>query len=1240
MSTFSTQGAIMLGIIVVSFPTVARIFLSPYVLLLLSPLILVFIAVASVGLHVCIGHWLDSWQKNGRTSLSSAARPYAFSTPAAWQAVLTRSQWSQSAPQTFPPLYPESKMISSTLNDILILIVRDFVLTWYKDISSSPSFPTAVSSVLHSSLSKLLDRAESVDLAALLVNRILPKITAHIEQFRQSEMALRGAGLERRLTQSEELDILLASRYATKGGEKLHPAIDNLSTTFTKQTEEAHLRQLIDKVLPYMLPETEAKSQALKIVAREIASCSVLYPIMDMVADPDFWNRMIDDIRQVHHSLGGCGYTPAVRNVLEAQSPQPHNRMSTPPVAATTETITIRTDVRQFESFLRSINRCSSLLDARRLKNDIMGEIRRTRMLLGNHEKEDWINGEKTEDVVAFLDRLYTAKRTVEERIVMLGGEDELRKSTALDSGIRSGLTLRNILANPSLISYFMEFMDRRNRSLLVQFWLTVESFKNPLESVDSGSSGDEEEMIQDTSNFTTMNEDISMINDLYFSSTTPHPALSSISAKYVNRIQEFARSEVSPSLSSQRKVRRSVMRAQSQVEKAMEPDFEEFQRSELWFRVAGDMEVGSKKQSAPPSLTEGPTSVSPPALVGSSLPFHFSWGNHSTQSLPPRPEAAPMLRATSSGSQVSVDLSRRIPPPDMELLMSSVPDLSGSSRAPLFDDPDAEDQKIDKSQSNRMDAIQAALTDIIATDKEESQKSSKMTAPSLSARPRPSRNVASSSEPKRTAKLVETQRPVFEDDYDDEIDEIDDDGGDSEDKIEDATDPSSSFHSAGPGDLQLSYEIGRLESKITSLQSQDAMLDKLIKKAELTGDAQELRLLKKSKTAMDREIRQFEFQKKQYEQQESANRLLSDKTRVSLVNSTVGEEDGKSVVRYLIEVQQLGPNGSFASGWIVARRYNEFLNTHIKLREKYALVKNLDFPGKRLVHALSGSFVDNRRAALEKYLQNLISIPAVCESDELRAFLSRDSPFMATEHRSSSKISPTFPGTDLVRTVYRSVAESIDDMFFGPSMLDVMIQRLTRQAAEFAGVVGAAVNDEEIVAQALDASGGKASEAALLHLSGDLKPLEGETSTSSFSSPICDLLLAVFELKKNNWLRRQAIVIILQQVLGGTIERIRKIREIFKAQLDESRLMSYLTLFRDQLWPGGQLKPPGKPRSTEEKLRTRDEANRKLSSLIPDLAANMIGRSNARRGARRIFAVLQNRRLNQHIAYTVVDEV
>lgn len=143
------------------------------------------------------------------------------------------------------------------------------------------------------------------------------------------------------------------------------------------------------------------------------------------------------------------------------------------------------------------------------------------------------------------------------------------------------------------------------------------------------------------------------------------------------------------------------------------------------------------------------------------------------------------------------------------------------------------------------------------------------------------------------------------------------------------------------------------------------------------------------------------------------------------------------------------------------------------------------------------------------------------------------------SEQSISSKASATFSGTNLVRNVYRSVAESIDDMFFGPSMLDVMIQRLTRQAAEFAGIAGSGVNDEDLVAQALSAAGKSAGEATLMQLTGDLKPLEGESSTSTFSAPICDLVLAVFELnKKNNWLRRQAIVIILQQVLGGTIEK------------------------------------------------------------------------------------------------------
>lgn len=301
-SPISTQTVIIVGVLGVVLPVFIRVVSSPWTLLLISPFLLLSVAVGCLLSNIVLGYFLDARQRPPhRNPLTNAARPLAFTTPAAWQVLLTRSQWSHKQAQSQPSLCPELPIVSSALNEILAMIVRDFVLTWYKEISTSPSFPTAVSSVLHDSIERLLDRATAIDLSALIVKRIIPKVTAHIEQFRQSEVALRGARLERSLTHSEELDLLLASRYSSKGGEKLHPAVDNLSSTFTKQTEEAHLRNLVEKALPFVLPEPESQSKALRIVVREIVSSAVLYPVMDLVAEPDFWNRAIDEV--VRHFL-------------------------------------------------------------------------------------------------------------------------------------------------------------------------------------------------------------------------------------------------------------------------------------------------------------------------------------------------------------------------------------------------------------------------------------------------------------------------------------------------------------------------------------------------------------------------------------------------------------------------------------------------------------------------------------------------------------------------------------------------------------------------------------------------------------------------------------------------------------------------------------------------------------------------------------------------------------------------
>jgi sorting nexin-25 len=270
-------------------------------------------------------------------------------------------------------------------------------------------------------------------------------------------------------------------------------------------------------------------------------------------------------------------------------------------------------------------------------------------------------------------------------------------------------------------------------------------------------------------------------------------------------------------------------------------------------------------------------------------------------------------------------------------------------SRAPLFDSP-GDTEKASRESESTIEAIQAALSDIIALDNQQRNKPKVF----------PSSSTTSLSQGYLSVRRYSSPE--------DEViggTEEDENGGDE------SNDPmQESFHLPGPGDLQLSLEIALLAEKISGLEAQDAMLHPLIKKAELTGDVQELKLLQKSRSSLNRELRELSFQKTQFEQQEVANRLIPDRTKVSIVNSVMGEENGKSVVRYLIEVQQLSPDGGVGTGWVVARRYNEFLDMHNKLRDRYIAVRNLEFPGKRLVTALSATFVDLRRAALERYMQ------------------------------------------------------------------------------------------------------------------------------------------------------------------------------------------------------------------------------------------------------------------------------
>ena len=85
--------------------------------------------------------------------------------------------------------------------------------------------------------------------------------------------------------------------------------------------------------------------------------------------------------------------------------------------------------------------------------------------------------------------------------------------------------------------------------------------------------------------------------------------------------------------------------------------------------------------------------------------------------------------------------------------------------------------------------------------------------------------------------------------------------------------------------------------------------------------------------------------------------------------------------------------------------------------------------------------------------------------------------------------------------------------------------------------------------------------------------------------------------------------------------------------------MVKYVDLAKHTMCPGGKLRET-KLRTYHEKEKSRKEAGLVLATLVPEIVGSVVGRANASAASRKILAVLNNRRLNVHLMYTILDEI
>lgn len=212
----------------------------------------------------------------------------AFLAATAWKNEITALEGRQAYRKT--PLYPESFVVSHALDDLIDLIIRDFVKSWYSNISKNPVFTNEVAKTIRLALANVRDMLLSIDLVEVATTRLVPIMTAHFKDFYEAERAIRGKHLNRSVTESEELDLAIAAKY--RDG-KLHPAA-SLAYSDLKLVQQDYLRNLVTTLLPKVLPESVNGSRVVSVLIKELVACAVLSPVMQLLSDPDTWNQIME----------------------------------------------------------------------------------------------------------------------------------------------------------------------------------------------------------------------------------------------------------------------------------------------------------------------------------------------------------------------------------------------------------------------------------------------------------------------------------------------------------------------------------------------------------------------------------------------------------------------------------------------------------------------------------------------------------------------------------------------------------------------------------------------------------------------------------------------------------------------------------------------------------------------------------------------------------------------------------
>ncbi|CAL4059774.1 unnamed protein product [Meganyctiphanes norvegica] len=318
-----------------------------------------------------------------------------------------------------------STLIDEQLNGVVELVIRDYVLTWYSQLSNHPGFVTQLQRTCQHALVQISNRCKSMDWVGYLTNRLVDDVVAHLRLYREARGKARGMA-----SATEELIDQFFDQEAEKEKDICRDEV-----CLKPDVEKDYLSDLLEIVLYYIMTSEDFSNAPLRSAVIEILVSAVILPVVSMVSDPDYINSLI---------VWGCTDIPI-----------------------------------SSELFVNVIKSSNNVEELEAVRSFVTKEIT-------NLRSQDSGGREEGNEVKQQISSLDFVRRAIENRINRLdkGSEtDSMGLPVNLDyrqicKGKLFQLPLEAILKNSLTLDHFLNYMASINAQHYVNLYLNIECWR------------------------------------------------------------------------------------------------------------------------------------------------------------------------------------------------------------------------------------------------------------------------------------------------------------------------------------------------------------------------------------------------------------------------------------------------------------------------------------------------------------------------------------------------------------------------------------------------------------------------------------------------------------------------------------------------------------------------------------------------------------------------------------------